>query len=210
MALKVLHSDLLVYEDGFLSNDEHDALLEWLDRVPTNPSAGHDVTATFAFASPTAGATRVRHRREAAAGWPVWTDGGPGRGVAMPPSLAQLASSVHGRLVDQLTAREALPDPVLPFTSVYVDRYPPGGSFVPHTDRRCYGPLVAGVSVGPGSCVLEFTSEADRPIIAKLVPRSLYAFAGGLRREPCTHAVRDVTDLRYGITLRSAVDPVVQ
>jgi len=159
---------------------------------------------TFAFFAPLVDGVRVAGRIEARAGWPVWDGHGPAPGAPMPPELETLAASV----TDRLQTADGLRTPTSPapnaFTSVYVDRYPAGGKFVAHTDRDIYGPVVAGVSIGPGSCTLTFLFEGKPVFEHELRPRSLYAFAGRLRAAPCLHQVTGVSDVRFAISFRYA------
>lgn len=204
MAFELVHPSLLGYEPRFLSASEQKKLLAFLESVPVVEPEQRDVTSTFAFSAPQAGAVVVTGRREAAAGWPVWADTRPVFGVDMPAPLAALAARVDGALGEFHAVRAATGPPLPRFTSVYADRYPLGGSFFPHTDRDCYGPVVAGVSVGPGSCRITFASDGVVDVDHLLEPGSLYVFAGRLRAAPCVHSVSDVTDLRFGVTYRFA------
>ena len=203
MSAVVVHTDHLVYLSGFLSGPEAAALVDILECTPVVPTTCHDATQAIAFAAPVADGAIGEGRREAAAGWPVWDGTGPAQGAPLPAPLDNLGRKVGRALAD--LADSALGDPTtdLSFSSVYVDRYPPGGSFFPHTDRACYGPVVAGVSVGPASSRLVVRVDGHVRAETTLEPGSLYAFAGSLRAEPCTHKVVDVTALRFGITYRT-------
>ena len=88
------------------------------------------------------------------------------------------------------------------FSSIYVDLYEEGGSFVPHTDRPIYGPYVLGMSFGVGSCEIVFSS-ADSEYRLTLPPRSVYCFGPPLRNEPWVHEVVGVTGRRFGVTFRT-------
>lgn len=204
MALRLAHPSLLGYDPGFLPEAEHDELLLYLASVPIVDFEARDVRATFAFVTPRAGATVVEGRWEAAAGSPVWTGAGPVRAVAIPDPLAALAARVDHRLAAEGALWSEAATAPQPFTSVYVDRYPPGGSFFPHTDRDCYGSVVAGVSIGAGSCRIAFETERATDASQVLEPGSLYVFSGRLRAAPCEHRIADVSDVRYGISLRFA------
>lgn len=197
----LIHSDGFLYVPGFLDQAAQGRLVRYLDTVPVVEPGTVDVTRQFAFCAPSADGTVVRERREAAAGWPVWTGSEPEFGVQLPSILAQLADQAGGCLAS-LKHPEAA-GPSLAFSSVYVDRYQLGGSFVPHTDRACYGPVVGGVSVGPGSCRMTFRSGGEVQLAQSLEPGGLYAFFGSLRSEPCTHEIDLVTGVRYGISLRT-------
>jgi hypothetical protein len=203
MSLQCLHPSYFAYDTCFLPSDAHSGLLDYLRCVLGVSSDERDCAATFAFVAPHADGVVVEGRREAAAGTPVWTENGPADGVAMPRELAELASSVQQRIVGDGCRSEMGVEPVA-FTSVYVDRYPIGGSFVAHTDRECYGPVVAGVSIGPGSCRICFEAPDRPPFMVDLAPRSLYVFTGDLRRTPWTHRIESVSDERFGVTFRSA------
>jgi hypothetical protein len=204
VGFRLVHPSLLGYRPGFLSSQEQRDVLGFLESVPVVEPEQRDVTSAFAFSAPRAGAIVVQGRREAAAGWPVWADGGPVSGVAVPGPLAALAERVGTTLGAEASVVDCAGAELPPFTSVYADRYPVGGSFFPHTDRDCYGPVVAGVSVGPGSCRITFECEGAVEVDQVLEPGSLYVFAGRLRDIPYVHRISEVTDLRFGVTYRSA------
>jgi hypothetical protein len=195
--------DRAYYLPDFLSVEEDRALVAYFGTVPhVEPSAYNPVEA-FAFAHPVYDGVVVRGRSEAAAGEPIWFGGAAVRGTPMPPELVEvrdraeevLGSSTDGHLKRVAAAR---------FTSVYVDHYEEGGLFVPHADRDCYGPIVVGVSIGPGSANLDFVNRdgAEPPHSIRLEPRSLYAFCGQVRWEPWLHRVTDVTGTRFAVSYR--------
>jgi hypothetical protein len=176
----------------------------YLETVPREDCCGHDPRQTFAFTNPVYDGTVVTSRAEAAAGFPIWFADEPVAALPIPAPLAALSTSLAATL--PLTIEEAIDIARRPFSSVYVDHYPRGGSFVPHVDRDCYGPSVLGASLGPGTCDLVFAhaNNAAESFAVTLEPRSAYLFFGAVRYPPWLHAVRSVTDERYGITFRQA------
>lgn len=197
------------YVPDFLELESSDDLTAFLDGVPRVEQGAHDGTRQFAFTRPRVDGTTVTGRYEAAAGNPVWTGSVGAPGVAIPAPLVALAKTVSGRLRADRGGEPLFSDHVaLRFTSVYVDRYETGGAFVAHADRPCYGPVVAGVSVGTGACRLTFRLDGEAVYRRTLAPGSLYAFTGILREPPCTHEVDSVTGLRYGVTFRTAAPPL--
>ena len=202
MIADVEHPDRFVYLPGFIGPDRNAELVRFLEQVPVLAPAQHDPARQFAFTSPIADGTVVQGRREAAAGWPVWDGTAPIRGAAMPAPLQDLAAEA-GRSLLGLADEHLGEAAALTFTSVYADRYPPSGTFVPHSDRACYGPTVAGVSLGRGTCRMVFRRDGEVLLDAMLEPGSLYAFSGLLREAPTTHEIIEVDDLRFGVTYRS-------
>jgi len=192
-------SDLL-YIPNAVDHDHADRLQSFLESVPTSPSGTFD-SRTFAFRRLQLDGSPVDSRLEASAGHPVWTGDGYGRGPDVPDELAGLMRTATEHVVE----RDFMPDSEFEgFTSVYVDRYECGGSFQPHVDRDGYGPVVAGYSIGPGRALLTFASDVGIIQQIDLEPRSMYAFRGALRAEPVVHSVSGVSDLRFGITFRTA------
>jgi len=187
----------------FLSADEDRALVAYLAGVPQRAHEAYDPVHEFAFAHPVYDGEVVLGRSEAAAGEPIWFGGRPVQGTPLPEPLADLRDRAQDALrTSGHTELERLAE--APFTSVYVDRYEAGGLFVPHVDRNCYGPIVVGVSAGPGEADLGFVHRTGElaPMSIPLAPRSLYAFCGAVRWEPWLHHVADVTANRFGITYR--------
>ena len=192
----------LVYQPGFLEEHEHAELQAFLESVPTIPADSYDPREMFAYTHPRDDGVEVMSRKEAAAGAPIWFDGKPVAGVAMPAPLARLADSVGTALAD--LDRYGGPPPPVVFTSVYVDWYEAGGFFVPHVDRDSYGPVIAGVSAGTGTAALEFLRAGESTASGRLVvePGSLYAFFGPIRYTPWEHRATDLTGRRFSITFR--------
>lgn len=198
------HAGELIYLERFLSGRQNDDLVSFLDQVPRNAAETNSYT-EFSFIRPVYDGSPIDSREEACAGSPVAdAEGRPAFGAQLPGPLLELSRKVTTTLF------EAGLDPTvgadeLTFTSVYADRYPPGGFFVPHTDRQWYGPLVAGVSAGGGSCSLTFSSgDGGESFTVRLAPGSMYAFYGAVRRPPWVHAIHEVTGVRYGVTFRTA------
>lgn len=194
--------DGFLYLPDFLSAAENSLLVERLLAVPTKPEGSFDRRGEFAFRFPVYDGFEVRTRREAAAGFPIWV-GGAVQGPLIPEFLDDLRQHVEEALLGQ-----PLPGSVrAPLSSVYVDRYEPGGSFAVHTDRHCYGEMVVGVSAGDGKGVLHFEHEGSTGRNHRIEPRSLYAFYGAIRYEPWRHGFRNTTGTRFAITFRSSITP---
>ncbi|CCM65477.1 hypothetical protein [Candidatus Microthrix parvicella] len=140
--------------------------------------------------------TAVKGRLEAACGTPVWGGEGQVTGPAVPAYLQTLTERAD------LLVRSSIDTLHAGFSSIYVDLYEEGGSFVPHTDRPIYGPYVLGMSFGVGSCEIVFSS-ADSEYRLTLPPRSVYCFGPPLRNEPWVHEVVGVTGRRFGVTFRT-------
>jgi hypothetical protein len=193
----------IFYVDHFLSRVEHQTLDGALAALPVGTPQERWAADTLMLAPPVSDDVVVQGRLEGAAGWPIWSAGSAVRGPAMPDVLADLARRVGERLATDgfWSSIGSAPEP---FTSVYVDRYPSDGHFVPHTDRDCYGPVVACVSGGVGSCQLHFSEPSGGAVSFTLRPGSLYAFTGPLRHHPWVHSVDGVDGVRYAISMRNA------
>lgn len=197
------------YSADLLSSHDEETLADFLRAVPVVRNERQDLQSMFAFAPARWEGRDLAGRKMAAAGNPIWIDEAPTRGVALPRPLAGLRDRVAEQLLTmnrpgscQLDSR-AIGD----LTSVYVDWYEVGGELDWHVDRSCYGPVVAGVSVGPGTASLRFVRHDDpRSLrVFKIEPRSLYFFHGAARYEPWRHAVSVDGGSRFGITFRSGL-----
>lgn len=197
-----------IYEPGFLSETQAEELIAFFRQVPVRAPADQDLRHEFSFAQAQWEGKDVPGRKLAAAGDPIWLEGGPATGVTIPGPLASLRDEVSNRL--QTMRLENLPalagQSVLPLTSVYVDWYSAGGYLGPHVDRDCYGPVIAGVSVGTSTAVMRFFCEghgANGAHEFELSPNSLYVFCGPIRHSPWQHEVLGGALERFGITFRS-------
>ena len=207
--LESLASDtapFFLYRPNAVAAHEARALLQFLDAVPERHD-GTDAISEFVFVGHPSESGGLG-RAEAAAGQPIWLGADWGRGVDIPPELLFLQERVS-ELATDIDFGELLGfTPNLSFTSTYVDRYLPGGGFFRHTDGDRYGEVIAGVSIGPGSASLAFWSDehhgSSPEVEFTAEPNSIYFFCGPIRHSPWQHAVRGVTDLRYGITWRTA------
>lgn len=181
------------YIQEFITPEKEAEVIEYLGSLPVVPYGESDLTSEFAFTHPVYDGYEIT-RAEAGAGTPIWVDGEAGEGVEIPVVLKDLADEIS--LVE-----EDLPE----FTSVYADRYPIGSVFVPHTDRSCYGPVIAGLSLG-AEATLRFTRSdgLGQTIDLTVERRSLYVMRGPLRYDPWEHSVVDVKGLRYSTTFRTA------
>lgn len=195
-----------MYRRNAVGADEARALLQFLDTVPERNDDEVDATSEFAFIRhPTE--SGGRGRAEAAAGEPIWLGTDWGRGVDIPSELLFLQHRV-GEIATDLDFRGLLGfTPNLSFTSTYVDRYLPGRGFFRHTDGDRYGAVIAGVSIGPGSAVFALWADdhddSSPEVELTVEPNSIYFLCGPIRHSPWQHAIREVTDLRYGITWRT-------
>ena len=183
-----LWRDFLTIEE----NAEFDAELSALPRLDEHEAWRPD---RFAYRRLVIDGEVVEGRLEASCGTPIWSGQGPVEGAPVPESLRTLM-----RRAD--TAAGAVEPSHGEFSSLFVDWYEAGGSFVPHTDRSCYGPFVCGISVGEGHVLLRFFGGADS-IDLHVPPRALYVFGPPLRFAPWKHEVREVTGRRFGVTLRT-------
>jgi len=194
------------YQRNAVTAHQARALLKFLNTVPERNDGIADPSSEFVFVSHSTEEGDLG-RAEAAAGDPIWLGADWGRGVAIPSELLFLQESVGSIARDADFEGPLGFTPNLSFTSAYVDRYLPGGGFFPHTDGDRYGAVIAGVSIGPGSA--NFTLWNGNPdhsspeVEFTVKPNSIYFFCGPIRHSPWRHAIRRVTDLRYGITWRT-------
>lgn len=195
----------IYYQPDFLDPFAAQDLFEMLQSVPVVPFHEHDPVRVFAFSHPVYDGFTVTSRREACAGDPVWHDGRFVAAVPMPSLIAELADQLDRAVQETLDAdRVALPSERRNLTSVFIDWYDDGGSFVPHTDRDGYGPVVVGLSVGDGSGLMTFSNPEDgQQFSFRIASRSAYLFRGPVRDRPWVHAISDVTGMRVSLTFRS-------
>jgi len=187
----------LLYLDHFVDEDSRRELETALDQLPVVPAGDPRRFDQLALSHPVIDEVVVTGRLEGAAGHPVWRQGA----TVGPPVPAFLKAL--GRLASD--AIETMTGERHDFTSVYVDRFDAGGYFVPHTDRACYGPLVAGISLGDASCMLRFEKpDTDRRFHTELRPGSLYAFSGEIREPPWLHSTSGARARRWVVTFRTA------
>lgn len=191
----------LWYQAGFLSESEERSILAQLEAVPVRPFDCHDPRLEFAFTQLVINGHAVTGRLEAAAGAPIWWGDSAVAGTPLPGWSIELSSRCE-RWVDRVLPGKSRGR----FSSMYVDRYDPGGTFASHTDRSCYGPIIAGISVGPGNSTLRFSncSDQEQSVEIHLQPRSVYAFTGTVREPPWEHEIIGVTDTRYAVTFRTS------
>ena len=186
-----------IYVEDFLDEDQRWNLEERLDGIPVTSVDDPERDLRLNLAHPLIDGVTVSTRLEGSAGAPVWRSAVT-TGPPMPTFLVDLGRDVR-RVVRKLTGDDH------DFTSVYIDRFDAGGSFVPHTDRACYGPLVAGVSVGASSCLLRFEDPTSgRAFQVQVRPGALYLFCDEIRRPPWVHSTSEVTGRRWVVTLRTA------
>lgn len=186
----------LWFAEEAITEAENRALVERLLALPVNPPGSPLDVYRLAFRSLVLGGEPVEGRREAACGSPIWDGHGPSFGAPVPAWLSDVLPRVDG------FAGSAVSDH-LGFSSVYVDWYEQGGTFVPHTDRDIYGPLVCGLSAGEGNALIRFTDGHD-VVDLTLPARSIYCFGPPLRDRPWTHEIVSVSARRLGVTFRTA------
>jgi alkylated DNA repair dioxygenase AlkB len=140
----------------------------------------------------------------------------------VPPELRPLLGDASAVVRSLDLASQARLGPA-GFTSLYVDRFAPGGRFVPHADRDIYGPLVATLSLGAPATVrftcpddIIPTDEPDTgsndrsgdggplPVDLRLASGDLYAFWPPMRHAPWVHEVLPVAEPRISVSLRTA------
>lgn len=207
--LEILAPDsapFFVYQLNAVPADEAQDLVEFLATVPERDEGETDASSEFFFQRHP-GRDGDAGRAEAAAGDPIWLGTDWGRGVDIPPAPLFLHDRVGLKAKEVGFERLLGFTPNLSFTSTYVDRYLPGGGFFPHTDGDRYGEVIAGASIGPGSASFALWSgdddHASPEVEFTVAPNSIYFLCGPIRRSPWRHAIRQVTDLRYGITWRT-------
>ena len=192
------------YERDAVTIPEAEALLDFLNSRPRRDNETADPRGEFAFV--TYDGEEGVAREEAGAGEPIWLGADWGTGVPIPGEMGFLNQRVN-RMASNLDLPDGVAGADRVFTSVYVDRYLPSGGFFPHTDGDTYGPVIAGVSIGPGTARLAFwpDDETTRPPTANwlIEPNSIYFLCGPIRHHPWHHSIREVSDLRYGITWRT-------
>jgi alkylated DNA repair dioxygenase AlkB len=130
------------------------------------------------------------------------------------------ATAMYGRsFVTQgrkLTAAEPLPLPLLDvikkaapfcpadtlFDQCIVTKYPVGAGIGWHTDARCFGDCIVGISLGADSHLL-FRRRGESAVGLDLLatPGSLYVISGAARWL-YQHRIRPVKATRYSLTFR--------
>ena len=129
----------------------------------------------------------------------------------LPPWLADLEQRVRGSLAD--LAPEI--DTERPFDQAIVNEYQPGQGIAPHTDRDCFGPLVAMVSLGSDVNMDFVGQDPQRAFTQRLERRSVVALSGEARthwrhgiakRLSDRHSTRKIPRTRrVSITLRTVI-----
>lgn len=218
-------ADGLAVLRGFLPEPDQRGLERWLWEQPVHPAGSCRGADGFAFCELEYDGERVPGRVEAACGEPIFEHGRARRGGPVPTVLRPLlgdASEAVGHLALPTQARLGPAG----FTSLYADRFAPGGRFVPHADREIYGPLVATLSLGAPATV-RFSrrpdvASTDEPepgpnddsgddrslsVDLRLAPGDLYAFWPPMRHAPWVHEVLPVEEPRISVSLRTAASP---
>ena len=96
----------------------------------------------------------------------------------LPEWLAQLSNMVREAASEE--ARQLL-DPQQPFEQAIINEYLPGQGIAPHTDRDCFGPVVATVSLGSAVNMDFCCDSTGDEYLQRLVPRSLVLLHGDAR-----------------------------
>lgn len=190
--MKLLSPDsapFFFYAPDAISEKAAADLTAFLDATPRRDYGEFDPKTEFAFVPLTNEESDDVTREEAAAGNPIWVQGDWGDGCPIPDLLVSLRTHVEDAAQTIQFAQTLGFEPDVRFTSVYVDHYQPGGGFFPHTDgAKNYGPVIAGVSVGPGHArfaLLTRESVHDRLVADFLIePRPLYFFCGPSAMSP--------------------------
>ena len=111
------------------------------------------------------------------------------------------------RVIEKLTAG---PDPVFKQKpdQIIVNEYEPGQGIAPHTDRDCFGPVLASLSLG-GECEMQLKHSEDKnqDFTICLKPRSL-VFFGGESRNEWKHGLRlkKKNERRVSLTFRTVLE----
>lgn len=91
----------------------------------------------------------------------------------LPPWLERLGRDVVSSAVD-------LCHPIEAFDQAIINEYLPGQGIAPHTDRDCFGPVVATVSLN-SDVVMDFVGPVGQKYSQTLQRRSLVLLAGAAR-----------------------------
>ncbi|MCY4630707.1 MAG: alpha-ketoglutarate-dependent dioxygenase AlkB [bacterium] len=159
----------LVYRAGFLSEERERELVTWIDSEESSVWLG-DLS------------RRVQHYGYkydySYRGIDASAHLGP-----LPPWLERLGRDVVLSAID-------LCHPIDTFDQAIVNEYLPGQGIAPHTDRDCFGPVVATVSLN-SDVVMDFVGPDGQSYSQTLQRRSLVLLAGSAR-----------ADWRHGIAKR--------
>lgn len=170
----------LVYEPGFLSDEEEGGLVALFDGFEFDEVRMHGQTARRTV-------LHFGYRYEYESWKLVPTD-------PSPPEL------------DWLRERAGAFAGVEPkrWAEILVTRYPPGAGIGWHRDAPMFGPTVVGLSL-LSACTMRFqrrTATLRKTAALELAPRSAYALTGEARWS-WQHSIPSTNALRYSVTFRT-------
>ena len=96
----------------------------------------------------------------------------------LPSWLIELAHQVRAAASEE---SKRLLDPHRPFEQAIINEYLPGQGIAPHTDRDCFGPVVATVSLGSAVDMDFFRDATGDKYVERLEPCSLVLMRGDAR-----------------------------
>lgn len=168
-----------VFQPGFLTVQEEQDLLAFMDSLPFYEFKLHGVAAK----------RRVIHF---------------GMRYALATRVLGPAPEIPAQLLP-IQARAAAHAGVSPgdFSQLLINKYPPGAGIGWHHDSPPFG-IVAGISLG-ATCTMRFQAgegNQRRTAAVELPPRSIYLLTGEAR-ELWQHRIAPIDALRYSITLRT-------
>jgi DNA oxidative demethylase len=169
----------LVYQAGFITENDERILLAELGRLPYRTVEMHGMTA---------------RRTTAHFGWDYGYESFRLSPAPPPPAfllpLRALAAELAG------VAPEALEE-------ILVTRYPPGAGIGWHRDAPMFGPSVVGVSLGAAG-VMRFRRRGESRSACRLVlePRSVYVLSGAARAD-WQHTLSPQKAERTSVTFRT-------
>jgi len=179
----------LVYEPGFLTREEEDALIAHIAPLPLREARFREYFAK----------RRVAHFHEGMEA-PGYDDGDADSFTSgpLPPFLVTLRDKVAAHLG------------LLPaaFMHVLVSEYRPGTPIGWHRDKPQYG-IVVGISlagVGRMRWRPYAHQDAQHTVSLDLARRSMYVMRGPIRWQ-WQHSMPPMRELRYSITMRTRADP---
>lgn len=171
----------LIYKDEFLTAEEEDSLVNFIDTIDFQPVVMHGQEAK---------------RTVAHFGYNYDFESGKliSKGNPFPPLLLNLR--------DKCAAfAEIDPESII---MCLVSKYPPQSTIGWHTDRLIFGSRIIGVSL-TSSCLMRFQRRIDSRRMVyeqELQPRSAYILSGHARYY-WQHSIPPTKGLRYSITFRT-------
>ncbi len=153
--------DGLVYRAGFLNEERERELLTWIDSEESSVWLG-DLS------------RRVQHYG--------YKYDYRYHGIDTSAHLGSLPQRLEGLGRDVVLSVGGLCHPIETFDQAIVNEYLPGQGIAPHTDRDCFGPVVATVSLN-SDVVMDFVGPDGRSYSQMLQRRSLVLLTGAARAE---------------------------